>query len=225
MSETKRRLLTLQDLGYKHKTDKCDINHTFADNSYLQTYEGYLNHLREKEINFLEIGVRDGCSHRMWSDFFSKESRILGLDIDPRCKQFEEGNIEIFIGSQSDPDTINKMLEAVHDGFDVILDDGSHINELTLESFDLLFPHLKPGGMYIIEDLACSYLGKQLWNDIIVGAWPGMQYNQNVKFINKREDMDKFFLGLIKQIDLSQTHEYEWVHFYSKIAIIKKQAI
>ena len=223
MSKTKQRLLPLQALGYKHKTDKHDSHHTFAGKSYLQTYEMYLAHLRDKQINFLEIGVRDGCSHRMWSEFFSEDSRIIGLDIDPRCKEFEHKNIEVFIGSQSDPEVINDMLQKVPDGFDVIIDDGSHVNELTLKSFELLFSHLKPGGIYIIEDLACSYLGKQLEEDIVVGGWPGMKYNQDVKFDNNREDMDKFFLNLIRQIDLSETQEYEWVHFYSKIAIIRKQ--
>lgn len=219
----KKIKMSLHNLGAKYGTDKYDNHHAFAGQSYLQTYERYLKHLTNKKINFLEIGVRDGCSHRMWSDFFSDESNIVGLDIDPRCKKHESDNIKVFTGSQSDPATIQSIMEVTPEGFDVIIDDGSHVNELTLKSFELLFPHLKSGGLYIIEDLACSYLGEQLEKDIVRGAWPGMKYNKGVEFNNKREDMDTFFLDIIKQIDLSQTNEYEWIHFYSKIAIIKKQ--
>lgn len=213
----------LQLLGNKHGTDKGDIHHTFAGRTYLDIYERYLSHLKDKPINFLEIGVRDGSSHRMWSDFFSDDSQIYGIDIDPRCKQSEKKNVKIFIGSQSSPEIIEEV--ATHAGglFDAIIDDGSHINELTIKSFDLLFPYLKSGGVYIIEDLACSYLEEQLASDIVVGGWPGMQYNEGVEFVNRRKDIDEFFLQLIKKIDIGNTDLYDWVHFYSKIAIIKKQ--
>jgi hypothetical protein len=212
----------LQILGIKHGTDKSDIHHTFAGRTYLDIYERYLSHLKNEPINFLEIGVRDGNAHRMWSDFFSDDSQIYGIDIDPRCKQSEKKNIKIFIGSQSSPEVIKEV--ATHAGglFDTIIDDGSHINELTIKSFDLLFPYLKPGGVYIIEDLACSYLEEQLASNVVAGNWPGMQYNEGVEFVNRRKDIDDFFLQLIKKIDIGNTDLYDWVHFYSKIAIIKK---
>ena len=213
----------LQLLGNKYGTDKGDIHHTFAGRTYLDIYERYLSHLKDKPINFLEIGVRDGSSHRMWSDFFLDESQIYGIDIDPRCKQSEKDNIKIFIGSQSNPEIIEDVAVHAAGTFDAIIDDGSHINELTIKSFDLLFPYLKSGGVYIIEDLACSYLEEQLASDIVVGGWPGMQYNEGVEFVNRRKDIDNFFLQLIKKIDIGNTDLYDWVHFYSKIAIIKKQ--
>tara|TARA_B100002051_G_scaffold272050_1_gene307969 strand:- start:125 stop:775 length:651 start_codon:yes stop_codon:yes gene_type:complete len=213
----------LQLLGQKHGTDKGDVHHTFAGRTYLDIYERYLSHLQNKPINFLEIGVRDGASHRMWSEFFSDDSGIYGIDIDPRCKAFEKDNIKVFIGSQASPELINSVAEDAGGCFDAIIDDGSHVNELTIKSFELLFPYLKSGGVYIIEDLACSYLEERLASDIVVGGWPGMQYNEGVEFVNKRSDMNSFFFDLIKKIDLADTSQYDWVHFYSKIAIIKKQ--
>ena len=213
----------LQSLGKKHGTDKSDQHHTFAGRTYLDIYQRYLSHLKSEPIKFLEIGVRDGSSHRMWSEFFSNDSQIYGIDIDPRCKESEQDNIKIFIGSQSDSDLIDLVAKDADGMFDVIIDDGSHVNELTIKSFELLFPYLKSGGVYIIEDLACSYLEEQLASDIVVGGWPGMQYNKDVEFVNRREDMNNFFLDLIKKIDLARTDLYDWVHFYSKIAIIKKQ--
>jgi hypothetical protein len=213
----------LHDIGKYFQTDKHDKFHEFAGKSYLNVYEMYLEPLRDKDVSFLEIGVRDGCSHRMWQYYFTKGSKIFGIDIDPRCKQVESENIQIFIGSQSDPLTIQKAVDASPEGFDVIIDDGSHVNELTIKSFDLLFKHVKPGGFYIIEDLGCSYLGKELGSSIVEGGWPGMQYNQNVSFVNNREDLDKLFNGIIKEIDLMTTKEYESISFHSRMAIIKKQ--
>lgn len=216
---------TLQQIGAKHQTDKHDGNHTFSGSTYLDIYDRYLSGIRELPIKLLEIGVRDGCSHRMWREYFPKAT-VFGIDIDPRCKQYQSDRIRIFVGSQGDPNTIQSVLDNAKDQFDVILDDGSHVNELTLRSFDLLFPHLKSGGLYIMEDLGCSYLGEDLKRHIVVGGWPGMQYNNGVEFNNDRKVMDTFFNNIIRDIDTSDSGGaklgIEWIHFYSRIAIIKK---
>lgn len=217
---------TLQEIGKKHGTDKHDsCHHDCAGSTYLEIYERYLSPLRDRKLKVLEIGVRDGCSHRMWREYFPN-STIYGIDIDPRCKQHESDRIRIFIGSQSDPDTIKKAVDHAGGSFDVIIDDGSHVNQLTLKSYELLFPSLISGGLYIMEDLGCSYLGRQLASDIIRGGWPGMQYNKGVDFVNDRSSINAFFNGLIKDIDLPDLggcrSGVEWLHFYSRIAVIKK---
>jgi len=217
---------TLQQIGQKHGTDKHDIHHTYGGSTYLNIYDRYMSEYRDKPIKMLEIGVRDGCSHRMWREYFPNAT-IYGIDIDPRCKQTESDRIRIFIGSQSDPVTVNAAVNHAGGQFDLILDDGSHVNELTLKSFDLLFPALKAGGLYIIEDLGCSYLGSDLEKYIVVGGWPGMAYNQGVSFNNDRRVMDNLFNSIIHDIDQSDTpiggkKGIEWIHFYSRIAIMKK---
>jgi 23S rRNA U2552 (ribose-2'-O)-methylase RlmE/FtsJ len=159
----------------------------------------------------------------MWKEYFPN-SMIYGIDIDPRCKASKSDRIKVFIGSQSDPAVIQEVCQEANGQFDVILDDGSHVNELTLKSFDLLFPHLKYGGLYIIEDTSCTYLGESLKKGIIDGAWPGMQYNQGVEFNNNREDMDALFKRVIFDLD-SKTGEIEWLHFYSGFVIMKKIGI
>jgi hypothetical protein len=221
---------TLQQIGARHQTDKHDSNHNFCGSSYLDIYHKYLNGIRDLPLNILEIGVRDGCSHRMWKEYFPN-SVIYGIDIDPRCKQSQTDGIRIFIGSQGDQQTINDVMQDTGGaGFDVILDDGSHVNSLTLKSFELLFPHVKQGGLYIIEDLGCSYLGQDLKEHIVRGGWPGMSYNKNIDFNNDRLDMDRFFGSIIHDIDTAPLEEnhggktgVEWVHFYSRIAIMKKK--
>jgi hypothetical protein len=207
----------LKEIGIRHKTDKS--RHTHAGKTYLDIYEIYFSKIRENKLNFLEIGVKNGSSHRLWKEYF-KNSTIYGLDIDPRCKIYTEDRINIFIGSQSDENIIKSILDEVDGGLDIILDDGSHINELTIKSFEILFNKLNTGGFYIIEDLGCSYninIGEQIEK----AKWPGMEYNNDVKFSNNREDLNILFNKLIEDLD-KNSKVIEYVHFYSRICIIKK---
>ena len=215
---------TLQEIGHESRTDKHNQDHIAYGSTYLNIYDRYLAPIRNSPINLLEIGVRDGCSHRMWREYFPNGT-IFGIDIDPRCKQTQSDRIRIFIGSQSDPNIVDQATKSANGEFDVILDDGSHVNSLTIASFELLYPKLKPGGLYIIEDLHCSYLGNNLMRDIVGGQWPGMQYNKNVEWVNNRKDIDVLFQDVIRSVDhVDETPKYpvEWVHFYTNIAIIKK---
>lgn len=216
-------MISLQELGIKYKNDKHDIHHTFKGKSYLNVYEQYLHPLKEKKINLLEIGIRDGSSLRMWEEYFPNAT-VYGLDIDPNCHQISSERIKTFIGSQDDPEIIQKIAKEANYSFDIILDDGSHINELTLKSYDLLFHYLKNEGLYIMEDLGCSYLGDDLQRNIVIGGWPGMQYNK-VELRNDRKIMNNFFNDIIEDIDTKGLCGVEFIHFYSKIAIIKKNVL
>ena len=120
----------LTNLGLRYGTDKVDQYHTFLNQAYTDIYYKYLNYLRNEEFNFLEIGVRNGQSIKMWSEFFPK-AKIIGVDIDPNCKQYESDNIDIHIGSQEDVDFLNSLV-AKYSSFRVILDDGSHINSMMI---------------------------------------------------------------------------------------------
>lgn len=209
---------SLNDIGKKYGTDKCDRHHCFKGKTYLDVYEMYLQHLRQQPINLLEIGVRAGPSLRMWKEFFPN-ANIYGLDNNPTCKQHEEDRIKITIGSQVD-ETVLKSLVDESDGFDVVLDDGSHINSLTIKSAKYLLPHVKSNGFYIIEDLKTSYqdLGQH------IGHWQGeltRNHKDGVDLCNLREDMNTFFMDIVREIDYVES-EIESVHFWSKICILLK---
>jgi len=213
---------SLQEIGTYYGTDKYDSNHSFANKSYLNVYDLYLSDFRKKEVKFLELGVKDGQSHKMWSEYFSDNSTIYGVDIDPRCWVHSINNIKIFIGSQNSEEIKNLIIEDSGGFLDVVLDDASHVNTLTISSFNLFWPYVKRGGLYIIEDLGCSYLEDDTQEHI--NKWPGMRYNKDIsQFQNRREDMNLFFNSIIEQMDKEQTKEFEWIHFYSKFCIIKKQ--
>ncbi len=109
----------------------------------------------------MEIGVggydspiSGGQSLRMWKYYFPR-SQIYSLDIYDKSL-LEESRIKIFRGSQNDPAFLKQVVDEIGSP-DIIIDDGSHINEHMLTSFNTLFPLLAENGIYAIEDLQTSY--------------------------------------------------------------------
>jgi len=142
---------TLTEILNKYNTDK---NETF--HNYGRFYERYIKEFRDKPINYLEIGVWYGQSIKAMREYFHNCNAIVGIDIMPQTKIFENKDNKIFIeiGSQNDVNFLNNV-NTKHGGFDVILDDGSHTFEDIWTSFITLFPLLNNKGMYIIEDVIC----------------------------------------------------------------------
>ncbi len=134
----------LEALGRKYQPSKRHHN-------YLQHYWAHLRDIRHQVRSMVEIGVQTDRSVRMWEEFFP-HATIYGIDIDPQCKQFEGGRIQIRVGDQSDPHFLNQLLEETGDRLDLVIDDGSHIPEHQLRSFEILFPHLSDHGVYVVED-------------------------------------------------------------------------
>jgi hypothetical protein len=135
----------LDDLGILRGTDKCSLDH-----GYLEKFRRLLDPLRHEPITLLEIGVLGGASLAMWGDYFSA-AQIVGVDINPECTKYATGRCQVEIGSQADPE----FLEILGHRYvpDVVIDDGSHLADHVILTFRTLWPHLRPGGIYIVEDL------------------------------------------------------------------------
>lgn len=161
----------LNNIGLKHGTDKTSEIH-----DYLQKYEKHIPYSRYSKIKILEIGVLNGASLKTWKEYFIN-STIVGIDINPECKQYEEGDIKIEIGSQFDERFLYDVCEKYGE-FDLIIDDGSHINEHVIFSFEKLFGNLRKGGIYIVEDVGTSY-----WSDYggsLKGEKTSIEYFKNI---------------------------------------------
>lgn len=123
---------------------------------YFPIYERHFGPWQNKTMTFFEIGVSKGGSLGMWQRYFGPLARIVGIDIDPECKQHEAPGISVRIGDQSDP----VFLQSLIDEFgvpDVVLDDGSHQMGHIFATFSFLYPKISKNGVYIVEDLHTAY--------------------------------------------------------------------
>jgi len=124
---------------------------------YFKTYDRHFGRYRGKEAVLLEIGVQSGGSSYMWPDYFGKNLRYHGLDININCKQFERlPQVTIHIVDQSRETQLREVLSRIP-APDMILDDGGHSMVQQLTTFRALWPVLKKGGVYCCEDTHTSY--------------------------------------------------------------------
>jgi SAM-dependent methyltransferase len=204
-----------------YDSDKSELPH------YLRNYEECFEHLVGEEIKLLELGVGKGGSLLLWRDYFEK-GMIIGLDINPVHIEDPTGRIHVYQGYQQDTHLLDRIArKEAPEGFDVIIDDCSHIGELTRISFWHLFEnHLKPGGIYAIEDWGTGY-----WDSWIDGkrykpgartAYPGLRprtasfvrwllYN---RLVQRLCHLTKFTITYKRKIP---SHDYGMVGFVKEL--------
>lgn len=149
---------TLQQIAQQFDTDKTQ---SFG---YAENYERHFGHLRDKPVKILELGVYHGGSLLMWNEYFQL-GRVVGLDLDPNPLKIMPERVSFYQGSQDDTALLDQVAkEKAPDGFDIIIDDAAHIGAIARASFRNLFnAHLKPGGIYVIEDWGTGYW--ESWSD------------------------------------------------------------
>jgi hypothetical protein len=208
--------MTLDQISIKYGTDKSSKHH-----GYCNAYEKHLGAYRENQITLLEIGYggyhypdRGGESARMWLDYFTS-AKIISVDLYEKVRLPQTDRFEFINASQDDTEALTKVM--AQNNPDIIIDDASHTCPLTMETFNILFPLLKPGGWYIIEDIEGSFfpgwasgtmdyddfkfphpvnIGRQLINDVnaryipnFCAAYPveSIHFHSNIIFINKKQ--------------------------------------
>jgi O-antigen biosynthesis protein len=172
---TTKKLPALQHTNYS-LTELIDSGLYHTDKSgYLPIYEDLMHGLKNAAAKVLEIGVLDGGSLKLWRDYLS-DAIIVGLDINFVRLEDTTGRIKLYQGSQDDTNLLDNIAhEQAPGGFDIIIDDASHIGSLTRTSFWHLFDHhLKPGGIYVVEDWGTGYWPN--WHD-------GAAYNSGVPHV------------------------------------------
>ena len=184
---------------------------------FFDVYEKHFSRFRNRPMRLLEIGINKGGSMSLWRNYFGEQCEIHGLDIDPCTRDVVEDDITVHIGSQGDPGFLTRIAQE-YGPFDLIIDDGSHINNHVIESFRYLFPKLKKGGIYVVEDTQTSY-----WED----------YGGNSNNLNDNSTIYGFFKALIDGLnheefilDSYQKTYYDKhivsMHFYHNMIFIYK---
>jgi hypothetical protein len=127
---------------------------------YTQHYMRYFAPLRRQEMTILEVGVggyessEGGHSLRMWRAYFPK-AKIVGIDVHDKS-HLSGRRIDVWKCDQTDDEAL-RGIAARYGGFDIVIDDGSHISDHVISTFRCLFPLLKSPGYYCVEDLQAAY--------------------------------------------------------------------
>ena len=185
---------------------------------YFPIYEQWFSPYRDKEIVFVEVGVQNGGSIQMWHDYFGKDAKIVGVDIDERCKQFEDADKNIFIeiGSQDDPEFWRAFKEK-YPRVDILLDDGGHISSQQITTFREMFPHIKDGGLYLCEDCHTSYW--QDWNGGLKKPDTFIEFTKNIidelNALTSKEALPSTY----------NTRNMGGLHFYDSVVVVEKKQI
>lgn len=217
---------TLDKIAKLYGTDKSSEIH-----NYCVKYEKYLPFNKYDELKIMEIGVLDGKSLKTWKEYFYR-SHILGIDINPNCKQYEEERISVEIGSQVDGNFLS-MIQQQYGPFDMILDDGSHMNSHVLFSFRHLWNSVKSGGVYIVEDCGTAH-----WEDFGGGYLKPMSSVETFKSVvddvnfrglmnfdtpNVHARREDWLIDLSKRTQPGCLTDVESVNFLNGIIIITKR--
>jgi hypothetical protein len=119
---------------------------------YFPIYDRHLGRFRGRGAGLVEVGVLGGGNLAMWRSFLGPDSHVYGIDIDPDCRELARDGVEIFIGDQGDPSFWRHFLEGEPE-FDIVIDDGGHLAPQQALTLQYLLPSLRPGGVYICEDI------------------------------------------------------------------------
>ena len=119
---------------------------------YFDVYHRHFSKFVGRDVHVVEIGVYSGGSLNMWKEYFGERSHIHGVDIQEACKAYEDDRVSIHIGDQADPEFWRRFREEVPD-VDIVIDDGGHLVHQQVASLEALLPHLRPGGVYMCEDV------------------------------------------------------------------------
>lgn len=198
---------SLEQISKKYNTTK-------KEGDFLKVYEEYFKSFRNKKNKILEIGFTK-FSLGMFRDYFPK-SIIVGLDI--KKQDLKLKNVYTYTGDQTDYKILKKIVSD-YKSFDIIIDDGSHVNSHIVTTFRFLFNYLKYHGLYFIEDLQTSYISK----------WGGDPYNMN----NKNTTMN-FLRSLSDSMHYQEfddpfykKNQFDgkigYVHIYRNLGIVKKE--
>ncbi len=142
-------------IDYERMLEVQSTSKAMKPNDFLRAYSRIL--ATENVKSMLEIGVHQGGSLKFWRELYGTELDLYGLDIKEECGAFAPIPADkIFIGSQTDTKLLD-AIEQAHGPFDLIIDDGSHQNPHMWATFNHMFKALRPGGIYIVEDMFTSY--------------------------------------------------------------------
>lgn len=172
-------------------------------NHYFDAYHRHFGKFVGSNVNVLEIGVYSGGSLEMWRHYFGSGCHVYGVDIEMACKCYEDESTTIIIGDQGDRD-FWRDFKGKAPAIDILIDDGGHRTEQQIATFEEMLPHLRPGGVYLCEDVRGEHNG-------FSGYMQGIVANLNA------------FRGSGSKVRTTEFQAWiQSVHFYPYMTFIEK---
>jgi cephalosporin hydroxylase len=185
---------------------------------YFEIYHRHFQSFRGRSPVVVEIGVFHGGSLGMWKQYFGAGTKIVGIDIDPRCRDFAAEDISILIGDQADRAFLAEVRRQVPH-VDIVIDDGGHRMDQQITTFQELYPHIQPHGIYLCEDIHTSLHGK--WGGGYHAPGSFLEFSKGLidaLYGWYSEEPDKLTVD-----DLTRsTFAY---HFYDSVLVVEKRPI
>jgi|688.fasta_scaffold25701_5 hypothetical protein len=217
---------------YSNKEGKTSYKWSY----YIREYDRILSPCKNKSINILEIGIQNGGSLEVWDEFFTQANIIIGIDIDEKCKDlvYTSDKVKVVIGDSCDKSTIMEVMRHTK-SFDLIFDDASHVSKDIIKTFFLYFPKLSFDGLYVIEDLHCSYWDR--YEGGLHNPFSAMSFFKNlIDIINYQHwhnnvSISQFLLDFINHIGISSAEidfdmflDIHSVEIVNSLCIVKKMS-
>ncbi len=125
----------------------------YKNNDFAPVYEEVLTRFQGKDVVLVEIGTGHGGCLQVWKDYLGPKAMIYGIDHKGELF-FEEERIKHFLADQKDRTELSNVPISE---IDIFIDDASHVNEYQINTFEIFFPRMRSGGLYIVEDVGTSY--------------------------------------------------------------------
>lgn len=200
---------------------------------YLTEYDRILDSYRDKQVRLLEVGVQNGGSLEIWSKYFPNAVKIIGCDINLDCKKlfYDDPRISVIVGD-ANSEEIRSDIFKCSPQFDIFIDDGSHTSKDIILSFVKYFELIADNGVYIAEDIHCSY-----WQEFGGGLFDPLS---SISFFKRLADIASYehwgvpksrlslLEGFIKKyhfdLDESQLAQIHSVEFINSLCVIRKSS-
>ena len=183
---------------------------------YFEIYHRHFAGFRGCSPVVIEIGVWNGGSLQMWHHYFGPGTRVIGIDVNPQALQFKDEMTEILIGDQADRRFLADIRKRVPH-VDIVIDDGGHTMTQQITTFEELYSHVQPNGIYLCEDMHTS-----LWPEFGGGyGKPGTFLEYGKALVDRLyawHSRDSAVLG-IDQVTTA-THS---LHFYDSVLVVEKR--
>ncbi len=149
----------------------------------------------------------------MWKKYFGPHAQIVGIDIKDKCKKYQEEQVSVRIGDQSDHRFLAEVIEEFGPP-DIVLDDGSHQMDHITSTFEYLYPLLSKNGIYLVEDLHTAY-----WEEFGGGMDKPESFIEHSKHLIDKLNTEHT-RGELKEDEFSQSTLS--MHFYNSIVVFEK---